>query len=158
MAVIGDAFASALPPSHAGPSRPPLNAGASVPAAGRVLDDRVLELLWRIALRWGRPSAAGVALPEAVDARALSLVLGIGEPEAGLALETLRERGVILLAGAVHLRLTGAVHASRRDRLLAAAARQLALARAAHDDCLAVCEGLDAGGRRPRANDQSVIG
>jgi hypothetical protein len=145
MAVIGDAFAGALRTWPAAARRPPRPARARVPAMDGALEERVLELLWRIALRWGGSAGGGVALPESLDLRALSLILGVGELEAGLALARLEARGVKRRAGALQLRPVGGAGGPRRDTLRAAATQQLALARAAHEDCLALCELLDVG-------------
>src|SRR4051794_6933995 len=143
MAVIGDAFAGALRTWPRAGARSPDAPRTRVPANDRAIEDRVLELLWRIALRWGQAAAGGVVLPTAIDARAVCLMLG--EPQAGLALARLEVRGVTLRRGALHLLPFSGSDTPRRDMLRAAASEQLALARAANDDCLALCELLDVG-------------
>jgi hypothetical protein len=63
-------------------------------------------------------------------------------PEARLALAfaRLRARGATSRHGASWLLLTGRKGEPRREALLGATAQQLALARAARDECLALCE------------------
>jgi hypothetical protein len=142
VAVIGDAYADALrewPAATVGRGEGP---GARIPTAGG-LEDRLLELLWRIALRWGEPAAGGVALPRALDLLALHHILGAPETRLALAFARLRDRGVTIRSGLSWLLLTGRGGEARRDTLLGAAAMQLALARAARDECLALCELLE---------------
>jgi hypothetical protein len=155
LAVIGDVFSGALRTWPRAALRLPGAAHARVPEDHRPLEERVLELLWRIALRWGRSTAGGVELPPSVDRRALGLILDVGAVAVGLALVRLEARGVECRAGGLHLLPAGEL---RRDTLRAAATRQLALARAAHDDCLALCELLDAGlrGRAARIPTQKT--
>ena len=143
MAVIGDAFAGALRTWPHATTRPPDAPRTRVPANDGAIEDRVLELLWRIALRWGFSAAGGVVLPETIDSRSVGMILD--EPKAGLALATLATRGVKLRRGALHLLTLSGSEVPRRDALRAAATQQLALARAAHDDCLALCELLGVG-------------
>jgi hypothetical protein len=142
VAVIGDAYAEALRDWPAAAVRRGDGCGARIPTGG-ALEDRLLELLWRIALRWGEPHARGVALPRALDLLALHQILGVPEKHVALALACLRDRGATIRIGVSWLLLAGREDEGRRDALLAAVALQLALARAARDDCLALCELLE---------------
>jgi hypothetical protein len=149
VAVIGDAYAEALREWPAAAARPGAGAGARIPTGG-VLEDRLLELFWRIALRWGEPAACGVALPRVLDIAALHRILGVPETALTLALAALRDRGATIRDRVRWVLLTGREGEARRDALLASTAVQLALARAARDDCLALCEPLALRRRAPR--------
>ncbi len=127
------------------------------PSGGRLevggLDERLLALLWWIALRWGSPREAGLALPPGLDERALSLLLDTRQANITLALAALRERGVgAARDGAIWLAAgpdSEARSPRRGEALRARAAVQLALARAACEDCADLCDDLDlALGRR----------
>jgi hypothetical protein len=152
VAVIGDAYADALREWPAAARGHGEGQGTRIPAAGG-LEDRLLELLWRIALRWGEPAAGGVALPRALDLLALHRILGAPETRLALAFAGLRDRGATIRNGLRWLLPTGWEGQARRDALLGAAAMQLALARAARDNCLALCEVLELAferhGRKP---------
>jgi hypothetical protein len=67
-------------------------------------------------------------------------MLGAPEPRLAIAFAGLHERGATIRHGVSWLLLTGHEGEARRDALRGAAAMQLALARAARDDCLALCE------------------
>jgi hypothetical protein len=138
-AVIGDAYATALREWPAAAAWPGEGSGTLIPSGG-ALEDRLLELLWRIALRWGAPAARGVALPGALDLLALHHILGVPETRLAIAFAGLGERGTTIRNGLSWLLLTERQDQARRDALLAAAATQLARARAARDDCLVLCE------------------
>jgi hypothetical protein len=140
--VIGDAYAHALRQWPAAALRHVEASGARIPTVGG-LEERLLELLWRIALRWGEPAARGIALPRALDLLAVHHILRVPEPLLAIAFAGLRERGAAIRNGLSWLLLTGREGEARRDALLGAAATQLALARAARDDCLALCELLE---------------
>jgi hypothetical protein len=142
VAVIGDAYAYALRGWPTATVRRGEGPKARVPTAG-ALEDRLLGLLWQIALRWGEPAAGGVALPRALDLPALHHILGAPEPRLALAFAHLRERGATIRNRLSWLLITGREGEARREALLGAAAVQLALARAARDDCLALCELLE---------------
>jgi hypothetical protein len=142
VAVIGDAYADALRAWPAAAVGHGEGSGARIATAGG-LEDRLLDLLWRIALRWGVPAARGVALPRALDLLAVHHILGAPEPRLAIAFAGLRERGATIHSGVSWLLLTGHEGEARRDALRGAAAMQLAVARAAHDDCLALCEALE---------------
>jgi CRP/FNR family transcriptional regulator, cyclic AMP receptor protein len=138
VAVIGDAYADALrewPLADVDHGR---EAGARVPTAG-ALEDRLLELLWRIALRWGELVARGIALPPALDLLAVQHILGVPETRLALAFAGLRDRGATIRNGASLTLLTRREGETRRDALLGAVAQQLALSRATRDECLALC-------------------
>jgi hypothetical protein len=156
MAVIGDAFAGALRTWPNATTRPPDAPRTRVPASDGAIEDRVLELLWRIALRWGGYAAGGVVLPDAIDSRSVGIILD--DPNTGLAIATLEPRGVKLRRGALHLQTLSGSEVPRRDTLRAAATQQLALARAAHEDCLELCELLHVGlrGRAARSPTQKT--
>jgi hypothetical protein len=139
LAVIGDAYAHALREWPAAAVTRGEGSGARVPTAGE-LEDRLLDLLWRIALRWGVPAARGVALPRALDLLAVHHILGVPETRLALAFAGLRDRGATIRNGVSWLLLTRREGEARRDALLGAAAQQLGLARAARDECLALCE------------------
>jgi hypothetical protein len=142
VAVIGDAYAHALRAWPAAAMGHGENSGARVPTVGGP-DERLLELLWRIALRWGEPAAGGVALPRTLDLLAVHHILRVPEPRLAIAFAGLRERGAAIRNGLSWLLLTGYEGEARRDALLGAAAMQLGLARAVRDDCLALCELLE---------------
>jgi hypothetical protein len=142
LAVIGRAYAEALDRWPAAADRRRAGSGARVPSGGAV-EDRLLELLWRIALRWGVPAPDGVRLPPALDLPALRRILGIAATDVVFALAALRVRGATIRDGTTWRLLGGRHEDARRDTLLAGAALQLALARAARDDCLALCELLE---------------
>jgi hypothetical protein len=139
VAVIGDAYVAALSDWPAAIARRSAAAGARVPTSG-ALADRLLELLWRIALRWGEPAAGGVALPRALDLPALRRILATSDSDVSLALAALSNRGAAVRHGASWLLLVERDRQERREALLGGAALQLALARAIRDDCLALCE------------------
>jgi hypothetical protein len=142
VAVIGDAYAYALRDWPAAAVKHGEASGARIPTVGG-LEERLLELLWRIALRWGEPAARGVALPRALDLVAVHHILRAPEPRLAIAFAGLRERGAAIRTRLSWLLLTGYEGEARRDALLGAAATQLGLARAARDDCLALCELLE---------------
>ena len=149
VAVIGDAYADALREWPAAALSGGEGSGTRVPTAGG-LEDRLLELLWRIALRWGEPAASGIALPRELDLHAVQQILGVPETRLAIAFAALRERGATIRHGLSWLLLAGRAGEARGDALLAATAVQLALARAARNDCLALCEVLELERRRRR--------
>ena len=57
--MIGDAYLDELRqwPETAVRCGPGLRTAGRVHAGQRTLDERLLELLWRVALRWGEPEA-----------------------------------------------------------------------------------------------------
>jgi hypothetical protein len=150
LAVIGRAFLEPLArwpaiQERVGSRLTPSPSTAS--ADTRTLDERVVALLWKIALRWGSVREAGIALPQTLDARALSLLLEVREVEVALALDALRDRGVgAARDGTLWLAVSpdpGAGDPSRRDALRSRAAVALALARAACADSAELCDDLD---------------
>ena len=156
LAVIGDAYLDALRlwPETAERIRSGAAAAPAVvtPATG-TLEERLLELLWRVALRWGEPRGDGSAAARARSTRrALSLMLAVPESELAPALAELRTDGLgATRDGALWLPagrepLTGAT--ARRDALRTRAAVQLALSRAVWDECAALFDALDLAVRR----------
>jgi len=150
LAVIGHAYLTAVARWPALPQR--VRARLTPSSSGHVadagaLDERLVALLWRIALRWGSLREAGIALPRPLDARALSLLLEVREEEVALALIALRERGVDAARdGTLWLRADpgrAAGDPSRGEALRTRAAVQLALARAACADSADLCDDLD---------------
>jgi len=119
-------------------------------AAGGGIDERVLAALWRIAGRWGLPDGEAVALPRAVDARALAALLRLGEPEVAGAVALLVVQGTVVRRPGRGL----SVHAGsatsvpfgysreRRDDLRARGAQQLAIARHARAEYTSLSEDL----------------
>jgi CRP/FNR family cyclic AMP-dependent transcriptional regulator len=149
LAIIGDAYAVALRswPTVTARLRVRSNCGTAVPAAGGSMPERLLELLWRVALRYGTLSTAGVALPQALDIRALGLILGVAELELVLALAELQERAAFDHEQPVWVLRTrppaGAVTVDdRREHLLMRVAGALAVARAGRMNTFAVSEQL----------------
>jgi hypothetical protein len=149
LAIIGDVYAFALRswPAVTARLRVRSNCGTAVPAAGGSVPERLLELLWRVALRYGTLSAAGVALPPGLDVRALGLILGVAELELALALAELRKRYAFDHEQPVWVLGTRARPGSaggddRREQLLMRAAGALAVARAGRMDTFAVSEQL----------------
>ncbi|MDA0166332.1 hypothetical protein OM076_39065 [Solirubrobacter ginsenosidimutans] len=150
LAIIGDAYAVALHPWPAASARLRLrsNCGTAVPAAGGTVPERLFELVWRVALRYGAMTAAGVALPQALDIRALGLILGVGELELSLALAELQQRAALdheqpVWVLGTRARADGDGDGDdRREHLLMRAAGALAVARAGRMDTFAVGEQL----------------
>jgi len=150
LAVIGRAYLNALArwPAMQQRVRSRLTPSSSghVADAG-TLDERLVALLWRIALRWSSVREAGIALPQALDARALSLLLEVSEEEVAAALVAARDRGVgATRDGTIWLRAgpdREAADPSDRDVLRVRAAVALALGRAACADSAQLCEDLD---------------
>jgi hypothetical protein len=143
LAVVGGAYADALAewPELTGP-RIRSTAATGVPIAGGELAERLLDVLWTVALRWGEPAAASVVLPRVLDLRALRLILGAAQADVALAVRELVELGAVRDARAAwELRLRPG--SRRHDVLRARVALQLAIARSACDDCLALCEEID---------------
>ena len=95
-------------------------------------------LLWRIAARWGVPHGDAVALPRALDVRAVSALLELSEADVTRRWARLASRGT--LGGATArggscapvrtTRVASGHSRERRDQLRARGAEQLALARA----------------------------
>ena len=149
LAIIGDAYAVALRAWPAATARLRLrsNSGTAVPASGGPAQERLLELLWRVALRYGAMSAAGVALPPALDVRALGLILGVEVLELAPALAELQQRAAFdheqpAWVLRTHPRAGAADGDDRREHLLMRAAGALAVARAGRMTTFAVSEQL----------------
>lgn len=139
LAVLGTRFSVALAAWPAAAARLLARASAgSAPAAQGAAAERVLALLWRIAARWGTTHGDAVALPRALDVRAVSALLTLSEADVTLAMSeatsdgTLERRdgpGWLLRAGET-THVTSGHSRERRDQLRARGAEQLALARA----------------------------
>jgi CRP/FNR family cyclic AMP-dependent transcriptional regulator len=151
LAIIGDAYATALTRWPDATERLRLRSRAPVVVQpdGGALEDRLLDLLWRLALRYGELTSSGVALPRSLDIRALHLILCAAEVDLALALAGLRGRAAIervepwwVLAGPAQAQAHDGPHA-RRDGLLARATLALAIARAGREDTFALGEQLD---------------
>jgi len=150
LAVIGRAYLDAL--AHWPAMHQRVRSRLTPTSSGRIadagtLDERLVALLWRIALRWGTVREAGIALPQTLDARALSLLLEVRQVDVAAALVALRDRGVgAARDGTIWLRAgldREAGDPSGRDVLRARAAVALALARAACADSAELCDDLD---------------
>jgi hypothetical protein len=118
------------------------------PGGGSV-EERLLDLLWRIGQRHGQLDRYGVALPPALDLRALGLILGAPEMALALALAALRDRGAVIRRAGPGWSLPAPTRGhvetqphGRRDALRSHVALQLAVSRAARDECQALCEQL----------------
>jgi hypothetical protein len=128
--------------------RPP----APLPGAADA-DDRLLDLLWRLAHRWGRLEGGAILLPPDVGMSALALVTGESEPHIEQALARLatqrsvsrRARGRWALPGPG----TGAA-GDRRHELRARAGEQFAVARQATRQYTEVSASLEGERRRAR--------
>ena len=114
-------------------------------AAPGVAEERLLDLLWQIAARWGVPHGDGVELPRALDVGPLSALLQLPEADvtAGVgrlaSLGTLvRDRSGWLLRTGRSTGLSSGHSRERRDHLRARGAQQLALARAVGAEFAAV--------------------
>jgi hypothetical protein len=139
LAVLGTRFSVALAAWPAAAARLFARASAgSAPAAHGAAADRVLALLWRIAARWGTTHGDAVALPRALDVRAVSALLALPEADVTLAMGEAMSDGALVGRGGPGwlLRVGGTTHVTsghsraRRDQLRARGAEQLALARA----------------------------
>jgi hypothetical protein len=128
-------------------------------AAGGALDERVLELLWRLASHWGIADGdgAGMTLPLALEVSGLASLTGRDASEVAEALIVLGERDDALRRSDGSWRLTAAEPAThgghsraRRDELRARSARQLARARQSVDDFVLVSGRADLEVRRSR--------
>jgi len=119
-------------------------------AGGGGVDERVLAALWRIAGRWGLPDGEAVALPHAVDVRALAALLRLGEPDVAGAVALLVVQGTVVKrpgrGWSVHAGSATPVpfgySRERRDDLRARGAQQLAIARLARADYESLSEQL----------------
>src|SRR4051812_13102593 len=140
-AVIGEAFRLAVGPwpqaaAHMLRRAADVDGRAGLPiggAGGAGPQDRLGELLWRLALRWGRVEGDGIALPLALSPAALAELTALTADEAATAVRALARRrpdGTWLLRGAGRAR--------RGDRLCARAVAELSRAREERD----VCAGL----------------
>jgi hypothetical protein len=138
LAVLGTRFSVALRAWPAAAARLLARASAGwAPSAPGTAAERVLSLLWRIAARWGTTHGDAVALPRALDVRAVSALLALSEADVTKAVGeavshgTLVPRdgpGWLLRAGETASVASGHSRA-RRDHLRARGAEQLALAR-----------------------------
>jgi hypothetical protein len=149
LAIIGDAYAVALRrwPTATARLRVRSNCGTAVPARSGTVPERLLDVLWRVALRYGAITAAGVALPHGLDVRAFGLILGVDDVELALAVAELRERAALdherpAWVLGTRARAVAAGVDDRREHLLMRAAGALAVARAGRMDTFAVSEQL----------------
>lgn len=139
LAVLGTLFSAALAAWPAAAARLLARASAgSAPGAHGAAAERVLGLLWRIAARWGTTHGDAVALPRALDVRAVSALLALSEADVTLALGEAMSDGTLerrdgpgwLLRVGETTQVTSGHSRARRDQLRARGAEQLALARA----------------------------
>jgi hypothetical protein len=95
LAVIGAAFADRTT-AWPGAIGAVLACARTFPAErvpGGAVDERLLELLWRLAGQWGVTAGDGMLLPLALEARWLAWLMRSGESEVAAALVTLHEDG-----------------------------------------------------------------
>jgi hypothetical protein len=160
MAVLGSEFASATRRWPAARDRMRARlasqdqragalAGVATFADGR---ERVLALLWQLAARWGRRGERGLVLELALDAGTLARLTDLNVVAVDDAVASLRALGRVsrradgawLLARPVDAGDDPPGLKARRERLRAQVAEQLATAREAGLDCLAICERIEA--------------
>lgn len=117
-------------------------------ATGDALEERVRNLLWRLAGRCGVPDGLGMTVPLALDVFGLAQLTGARPADVSSAVTALAHRGLAERRPGAgwHLYATAASPAAyghsraRRDELRARAAQQLALARQVTADTRAVME------------------
>jgi hypothetical protein len=138
LALIGTRFTDAVRawPSAAAKLLARANHPPREISGGGNVDERVLDLLWRIASHWGVRRDNGVRLPTAVDAFALSNLLRISERRLAAVVSLLAVRGDLLrgdgsgwvLPLAPPGPITGATR-ERRDDLRSRLAHAMSIAR-----------------------------
>jgi hypothetical protein len=102
-------------------------------------DAQLLDLLWRVAQRWGTVAGEDIVLPVAIDLELLSCVSGESPAQLRGALERLAASGPLLTSEAGAWRLHGS------DDVRARVAHGLAFARAAGDGFAAASFGDERG-------------
>ncbi|HEX6023761.1 MAG TPA: hypothetical protein VFZ00_17345 [Solirubrobacter sp.] len=107
-----------------------------IPSAGAI-DERVLDVLWQAAGRWGIPRRDGVDVPATLDEGVLATLLGVSERRVQAAVAVLSARGAIVRNGGAGWVLPMAppgpragYSRERRDDLRARQAHQMAVSRA----------------------------
>jgi CRP/FNR family transcriptional regulator, cyclic AMP receptor protein len=143
LAVIGSRFIDAVRewPAAAATLLARAHERSPAAAAGGTIDERALDLLWRIAARWGVLDGADITLPRVLDKRALAMLLDVREPEAGAAMALLGLRGSVKRdRDGWRLAPTAAGPASghsreRRDALRSRGAQQIVRAREMRAQC-----------------------
>jgi hypothetical protein len=116
------------------------NASSAPPAEGPI-DERILDLLWQIAARWGTAHGDSVALPRAVDAGAMGGLLQLSERRVEATVALFAARGTLVRRDGPGWLMPAATAAprsghsrQRRDQLRARLTQQLALARELRHD------------------------
>lgn len=112
------------------------------------LEERIRDLLWRLAGRCGVPDGLGMTLPLALDVAGLAQLTGARSADVSIAVAGLADRGLAMRrpGDGWHLRAEAASEPAhgysraRRDELRARAAEQLAVARQVTANSRAVME------------------
>jgi hypothetical protein len=120
-------------------------------AAARLTNpqERLLAVVWSLVARWGEQSQKGFRLRIGLDAAALTRLTGLGPELLERTLRALEGEQVMRTTGDAWLLTRGAGHADadtlrrRRDELRHRVAEQLAFARTAQQDALAVFERIE---------------
>src|SRR4051812_23859951 len=138
LAVVGAAFADALArwPEVARLSRRPRGREVRVRTG-----ERVLDLLWRLATRWGRLALGGLPPPHAGGTAAIARLADVPEAATRRALTALEERGALARRGkGTWVLLAPGPDRPAGEHLRAKAAQQCALARVVQADTAALLE------------------
>jgi CRP-like cAMP-binding protein len=110
-------------------------------------EERLLAVLWSLVARWGEQAQKGFSLRIGLDAAALTRLTGLGPELLERTLRALDGEQVIRTTQDAWLLTCGAGHADtlrrRRDELRHRVAEQLAFARTAQRDALAVFERIE---------------
>src|SRR3954447_3233179 len=142
-AVIGKAFQAAVRPwpravAHMLRRAADVDGRAGLPvrrAGGTGPQDRLGELLWRLALRWGRIEGDAIALPLALPPAALAELTALTADEVATGLRALDRAGVARPSRDGTWLLRGAGRGRPGDRLCARAVAELSRAREERDTC-----------------------